>query len=184
MGLDSSTGRWTYYILVLFHEVPVRCGKYSLITLSIPREADVITVTFKQTYFIVETGAIFTYLVFHHALRIRFKSDLLKDDKDKEKDKYTKANDSATESAVDTPATMDTDSATTVGIQEASESSANADTASVAGEPQEGKAQERTTNLAGRINNLITADLAMISNCHDVVTLRMPSSPLPHNIVD
>ena len=143
-----------------------------------------ITVTFEQTYFIVETGATFTYLVFHHALRIRFKSDLLKDDKEKEKDKDTKADNSASESAVDTPATMDAESATTVGTQEASESSANADTASVTGEPQEGKAQERTTNLAGRINNLITADLAMISNCHDVVTLRMPSSPQPQNIIN
>jgi hypothetical protein len=117
---------------------------------------------------------VFTYLVFHHALRIRFKSDILSDGEEKNK----KLGASAPESTLETPATADADSTTAVEHQEGgSESQTEADAASVP-EPKEGQAQQRTANLAGKINNLLTADITTISGCEEVVLLRMSVRPL------
>ena len=122
----------------------------------------------------METNAVFTYLVFHHALRIRFKSDLLSDkDKDKDSADASNAHVSAATSGDATPASTDADSETAVDASESDiDSPADVEAGPDVSAAKEAKAEERSANLAGKINNLLTADISTISGCSYLVILR------------
>ncbi|KAH8108752.1 P-loop containing nucleoside triphosphate hydrolase protein [Phellopilus nigrolimitatus] len=114
----------------------------------------------------VETTSVFTYLIFHHSLRIRLKNDALDDEKSKGKQKDAKkAADISTQSSA-TPAT--TYSETPAGEEDAvPTTTAESDAEPV---PEGGHAKEKTGHLLGKINNLITTDLTAISNAFHIVT--------------
>jgi hypothetical protein len=101
-------------------------------------------------YFSLKTTSIFTYLVFHHALRIRLKSDILDDDQ--AKDQAAAASD--VESSLDTPTSTSANSSIVVDTQDdAPMPRSEVETEAVSNEAKEEQAQERTANLVGKINN-------------------------------
>lgn len=119
-----------------------------------------------------------TYLVFHHALRIRLKSDSL-DDKNGEKQKEDKKSvGSSSAHTSNTPATSDTE--TIAGSDDGhvpTSSDGDAATSMTAvsdAEPtvEGGHAKEKTGHLVGKINNLLTSDLLSIISGYYVVDFR------------
>ena len=117
---------------------------------------------------IVENGSVLTYLVFHHALRIRLKGESLDID---DKDTTPTTNEDTQTTA--TPATTDTDAA---GSEETTDADAATSTTAVSDtdtkSSKEGQVQEKTGHLIGKINNLITSDLTSVGNLHEIVQIR------------
>ncbi|KAL5499199.1 hypothetical protein ACEPAH_1717 [Sanghuangporus vaninii] len=126
-----------------------------------------------STRMIVENGSVLTYLVFHHALRIRLKGESFDSDDDKAggKDGTLTTNEDTQTTA--TPATIDTD---VVGSEDTTEADAATSTTAVSDTDarpavKEGQSQEKTGHLIGKINNLITSDLTSVGNLHEIVQL-------------
>lgn len=119
----------------------------------------------------MELKETFTYLVFRHALRIRFKSDAANEGEDEKDD--IMPTDSAT-----TPSMIEADSnAESEDTEVESESRAETETL-VTEEPAlvKDQAKERTAHLTGKINNLITGDLSIIGDSFSIVAIRRPHS--------
>ena len=116
----------------------------------------------------MELISTFTYLVFQHSLRIRFKSDT--DDKEKEE------NEEASTDSAATPMTAEADSGATSrdATEVESESRAETDTLVTVDStpPKEDQAKERAAHLTGKINNLLTADITTITDFFNVVAIR------------
>lgn len=165
--MDCSPRRWASNLWSLVHRVPVRQRKASS---DLNRTHTYIQVCCSQSRVIVENQSVLTYLVFHHSLRIRLKSDALDPDakNDKTKDKLKSTDESTTSS---TPATADVDSAVSGETTEAdSDTSASAADATPA--PKGGHSQEKTGHIVGKINNLITSDLTAVGNLYLITTVR------------
>ncbi|KAH8108771.1 hypothetical protein DFH11DRAFT_1057276 [Phellopilus nigrolimitatus] len=114
----------------------------------------------------ISTTSVFTYLIFHHSLRIRLKNDAL-DEKSKGKEKDAKKNADISTQASATPATTYTE--TTAGEEDAVPTTAVASDAEPV--PDGGHSKEKTSHLLGKINNLITTDLAAVSDSYLIVFL-------------
>lgn len=125
----------------------------------------------------MELTSTFTYLVYQHALRIRFKSDAAEEG----------MQDNETPIGLITPTTADAGSSPVSNgvIETELESVAELDTL-VSDEPPpaiEGEIKERTTQLTGKINNLLTGDLTTIVGSFDAVAIRMLTLGLCINLV-
>ena len=122
---------------------------------------------------IVENGSVLTYLVFHHALRIRLKGESLDIDDEKKDNKDTTPTTNEDTQTTATPATTDTDAA---GSEETTDADAATSTTAVSDtdtkSSKEGQVQEKTGHLIGKINNLITSDLTSVGNLHEIVQIR------------
>ncbi|KAI5122641.1 hypothetical protein M0805_008725 [Coniferiporia weirii] len=129
-----------------------------------------------STHIVVENSSVFTYLVFHHALRIRLKSNLLLNENDKAKEENGRSTNGSTPAST-TPTAADEEPVPgSGGDQTPCIADADAVTAStsVGGAEQtakSGHASEKTEQLIGKINNLITTDLAAAANFLYVVTM-------------
>ncbi|KAI5122631.1 hypothetical protein M0805_008718 [Coniferiporia weirii] len=125
----------------------------------------------------IKTTSIFTYLVFHHALRIRLKSDTLSSEKSKVKKAEDKKPSNVDTQASTTPAANETGTrASSSGKPASSSGNAGAATAGTAGKSAEqatkgGHAKEKTGHVIGKINNLITSDIAATVNFVYVIAL-------------
>lgn len=109
----------------------------------------------------------FTYLVFQHALRIRFKSTKSSEEEKKNEDDVN---------TVATPSTVEADSSAVSrdATEVETESRTDSDTL-VTGDSSpagENKAKERTAHLTGKINNLLTSDLTIITDSFNAVAIR------------
>ena len=105
-----------------------------------------------------------SYLVFHHSVRIRLKSDALDEKKDDKKTGKDRSGGTSTQAST-TPAATDAES-----IQgEGSESVSSGPTISTEPAPEGGHVKEKTGALVGKINNLVTSDLATIEDSYRVV---------------
>ncbi|KAH8113755.1 P-loop containing nucleoside triphosphate hydrolase protein [Phellopilus nigrolimitatus] len=123
-------------------------------------------VLFDAARTMVEATSVFTYLVFHHALRIRLKSDALDNEKDGPKEKDTKKGADTSPQASVEPAT--TDAETPADSEDVAMTTAAAsDTEPV---PEGGHVKEKTGHLVGKINNLITTDMGAIQNTYYIVS--------------
>ncbi|OCB86631.1 P-loop containing nucleoside triphosphate hydrolase protein [Sanghuangporus baumii] len=126
-----------------------------------------------STRMIVENGSVLTYLVFHHALRIRLKGESFDSDDEKAggKDGTPTTNEDTQSTA--TPATTDTDQVDSEDTTEADAATSTTAVSDTDARPavKEGQAQEKTGHLIGKINNLITSDLTSVSNLHEVAQL-------------
>ncbi|EJC97738.1 P-loop containing nucleoside triphosphate hydrolase protein [Fomitiporia mediterranea MF3/22] len=127
---------------------------------------------YEATRIIVENGSVFTYLVFHHALRIRLKSDSLDSDTGKGSNNDIPETNEENTQTTETPATTDADSST----EEASNVAPASTTTAASGfssqqATKDKNSQERTGHIIGKINNLITSDLTALADLHYVTTL-------------
>ncbi|KAI5122638.1 hypothetical protein M0805_008723 [Coniferiporia weirii] len=122
----------------------------------------------------VEVTSVLPYLVFHHALRIRLKSDVLDEKKEGKGMGDPKSTDASTRTST-TPAAIDVESDATSGDDQApgstdsnaTKTSTNVGDAEPAAEG--GHGGEKADHLVGRINNLITTDLSAIAGFSQVV---------------
>ncbi|KAI5122640.1 hypothetical protein M0805_008724 [Coniferiporia weirii] len=127
-----------------------------------------------STRMILEGTSVFTHLVFHHALRIRLKSDVLDEKQEGKED--PKSADTSTQAST-TPAATDGETDAACGDDLApSSTDADATTTSTAVDDAEpvaegGHASEKTGHLVGKINNLVTSDLDAIVSSYHVVLL-------------
>ena len=103
---------------------------------------------------IIENGSVFTFLVFHHALRIRLKGDVLDADNEKQAtEDISKSGDESTQTP-DTPATADTelaDSEETSETDAATAASTTSDTGPKSAPSKESKPEEKTGHLIGTV---------------------------------
>ena len=124
---------------------------------------------------IVETGSAFTYVVFHHALRIRLKSNILDsggDTGDSKNDIVTSSDSTrSTTAATMTPGTNTPHSEETTDTG-ATTPTASEGVANPTAQPMDDKPEEKTGHLIGKINNLITTDLSAVANIQEIVELR------------
>ncbi|EJC97739.1 P-loop containing nucleoside triphosphate hydrolase protein [Fomitiporia mediterranea MF3/22] len=120
---------------------------------------------FESTRIQVENASVFTYLVFHHALRIRLKSDSPDSDTEKGSSKDIPETTEDSTQTTDTPATTDGDSSTEEASDIAPASSTTAaSNSSSQQDTKEKNSQERTGHIVGKINNLITSDLIAVAD--------------------
>ena len=111
----------------------------------------------------------FTYLVFNHSLRIRFKSDSISGDKDQ----TTESGRSPGGSSLATPVAEESESGTVTEPQTAEQSEVQSEAATETETASEdNQTEKRNANLSGKINNLLTGDLNTITDSFNAVCLR------------
>ncbi|EJC98299.1 P-loop containing nucleoside triphosphate hydrolase protein [Fomitiporia mediterranea MF3/22] len=111
---------------------------------------------------IVENSSAFTYIVFHHALRIRLRSNALDSDEKGEKGNTA------------TPSVTNAEEASAENSDEVNGSDpvgAPVSDAEAKPVPEGGHAKEKTGHLLGKINNLITTDIEATSRSPFFVSL-------------
>lgn len=122
---------------------------------------------------IVESGSALTYLVFHHALRIRLKGESLDLREEKKGGKDVTPSTNGNTQSTTTPATTDTNVAS-------SEEASDADTATPTTAVDDDSTnpmvkngqQKKTGHLIGKINNLITSDLTSVAELYEICQIR------------
>lgn len=119
--------------------------------------------------------AIITQLVFEHALRMRVKADV-KDEPDHEEDDVVASGTTTAAGGSSVTArrveTNNNDGVTSAnkGKQKSTAKAASATSP---------RTKNARANTAGRINNLITSDLASLSLCREFLAIRALIPPLP-----
>ena len=122
----------------------------------------------------VRIEAIITQLIFEHALRMRVKADV----KDVPNQKHSASDLGAPATGSSSrpgPASQEMNN----GRRDAADKGKHKSTTQTANNsPAQGKNHEKNVNTAGRINNLITSDLASLSLCREFLSISASLTPL------
>lgn len=126
-----------------------------------------LTIWSLQTRIQVENASFISYLIFHHSLRIRIKSNVF-DEKAEEKDKKDSSGSTSTH-ASSTPDATDVESVHEDVSELISDESGASPSEPV---PEGGHVNEKTGAMVGKINNLVTTDLSIVGLAYRAVDLR------------
>lgn len=119
----------------------------------------------------VRVEAIITQLVFEHALRMRVKADV-KDVSDQEDDVITSGVPGVAPTAGSSVTVQEINSSSNVSDTSANNSKQKSMARTASMTPPRAKNLEKSaTNMAGRVNNLITSDLASLVLCREFLAI-------------
>lgn len=126
-----------------------------------------LTIWNPQTRIQVENASFISYLIFHHSVRIRIKSNVF-DEKAEEKDKEDSSGEISTH-ASSIPDATEVESIHEDVSELISDESGASPSEPV---PEGGHVKEKTGAMVGKINNLVTTDLSIVGLAYRAVDLR------------